>query len=76
MMRLAVFAMLIAFPACAADVALILTEPEQREMVQVLDAAAKAEGIKMATPVSHLWEKLKMAPAVKEVTGDKEAAPQ
>lgn len=76
MMRFVILVMLIALPARAADVALILTEPEQREMVQVLDAAAKAEGIKMATPVSHLWEKLKVAPAVKEVTSDKEAAPQ
>ena len=60
-------------PVRAADVALILTESEQRDLILALDAAAKGAGINIVTPVSHILEKLKTAPAVKERT---EATPE
>jgi hypothetical protein len=47
---------------------LILSDSEQQELVQVLDGAAKGQGILLATQVSHILEKLKLAPAVKETT--------
>ena len=50
----------------AEDRALILDNASQKELVQILDAAAKAQGLALATPVSHIWEKLKVSPEIKE----------
>lgn len=61
---------LLNFGSCAhaKDVALILDEPAQRDLIQVLDTAAKAQGVAIATQVSHILEKLKVAPIITERT--------
>lgn len=63
-------AMLSVVPAYAADKALILTDKEQTELVQALDAATKAQGLVIAPATLRLYYKLQSAGSVIEKKDD------
>jgi hypothetical protein len=48
----------------AKDVALILDDASQRELVAILNAARGAPDLNIVTPISHILEKLKTAPTI------------
>ena len=52
--------------ADAADKALILNDQEQRDLVALLDAATKAQGLAMAPQALRLYYKLQAAGVVTE----------
>jgi hypothetical protein len=52
--------------AQAADKALILNEQEQRDLVTILDAATKAQGLAIAASTLRLLYKLQSAGVVQE----------
>jgi hypothetical protein len=59
--------------ANAADRALILTDQDQKDLVQALDAATKAQGLAVAPANVRLYQKLLAAPVVTEQSHDKPA---
>jgi hypothetical protein len=65
-MRALALLLFLTTPAIAADKALILTDQEQQELIQVLDQATKMGGLSIAPVTAKLLGKLQSAPAVKE----------
>jgi hypothetical protein len=57
-------AFIIPVAAHAADKAVMLTDDEQSALVQILDAATKAQGISIATNTVYFLNKIKSAPTV------------
>jgi hypothetical protein len=65
MIKLALaFIVLVASPAAAGTVALILSDQEQQALYAALDAATKHEGLAIAPNTVYLMNKLKAAPTV------------
>jgi hypothetical protein len=69
-MRMVLISAVLLSTAQAKDVALILSDSDQRDLVQILDSAVKSKGLELVTPTSHIWEKLKVAPVVTERKDD------
>jgi len=66
---LIVLVLLVAEPAGAKDVALILNDQDQATLAQLLDGALRTQGLGAASAV-YFWQKLKAAPAVTERQDD------
>ena len=68
MIKLPVAALVLLFTASAAgaDKALILNDQDQKDLVQVLDAATRAQGLSIAATSLRLYQKLLAAPSITE----------
>jgi hypothetical protein len=66
----------LAVSAQAKDIALILDEAAQRDLIAVLDAARKqVPDLNIVEPVARTWQRLKAAPEVTAHTEDKPSPP-
>lgn len=61
---IAVLAALLPSVAYASDKVLVLSDAEQRELIQVLDAALKGYGAAVGSQAGHIIDKLNAAPVV------------
>ena len=66
---------LVVSPAIAKDVALILSDDEQKILYRVLDAATRGQGIEIAPATAYLLNKLRTAGTVTERKDDKPEEP-
>lgn len=60
---LAAAAFLLASPACAKDITLVLNDKEQEGMIQLIDAAVKAVGLQGAEAGVYMHRKIMAAQA-------------
>lgn len=58
-----VFLCLVAAPAHAKDIVIILDDAAQRDLIVILDTARKqAQSLDIVEPVARTWQRLKAAP--------------
>jgi hypothetical protein len=73
-MRILFVLLLLASPCYAADKALILSDKEQKDLISIMDAATRSQGLSIVPATANLLYKLQNAGTVteqKEIEPDK-----
>lgn len=58
---LVALSLLLATPAFAADLTIKLNDTEQKQLIAILDSAAKCGGVQMAVPIALFIQKMQQA---------------